>query len=257
MITEDDFWRAVRATPDDDTPRLAYADWLDEQPGTAECRRCGGAGTVSHWYGDNIAVPVDCVDVDCGDCSGTGRVPGTRASRAELIRVQCELARQQQAAWWDEWKAGRLTSQDPAIEHGGNLAALRKRERELLDRHVPSPCGLPSSYVAWERGFVARYEGVAEPWVRTADALLAEHPVREAVLTTWPHLEWQDDPATRTHRYRLPGRAVIHAVTDRELASVQVGAMSDFRRQRVESLLAEEWPGVRFTLPATAVRPVA
>src|SRR4051794_586533 len=41
-------WAAIRANPDDDTPRLVYADWLQE-------------------HGDE--------------------------DRAELIRVQCELAR--------------------------------------------------------------------------------------------------------------------------------------------------------------------
>ncbi|MBX9623425.1 MAG: TIGR02996 domain-containing protein [Gemmataceae bacterium] len=29
-MTDDDFLRAVAASPDDDTPRLVYADWLDE-----------------------------------------------------------------------------------------------------------------------------------------------------------------------------------------------------------------------------------
>jgi uncharacterized protein (TIGR02996 family) len=37
-MTRDDFLRAVLAAPDDDTPRLAFADWLDEhgEPERAE-----------------------------------------------------------------------------------------------------------------------------------------------------------------------------------------------------------------------------
>jgi len=40
MPTDDQraLWRAIRANPDDDTPRLVYADWLDEhnEPARAE-----------------------------------------------------------------------------------------------------------------------------------------------------------------------------------------------------------------------------
>ncbi len=51
MTAEDAFLAAIRAAPDDDTPRLVFADWLEEH----------------------------------GDAAASGR--------AELIRVQCELAR--------------------------------------------------------------------------------------------------------------------------------------------------------------------
>ena len=36
MPTELDFIRAINADPDDDSPRLIFADWLDEQ---GECER--------------------------------------------------------------------------------------------------------------------------------------------------------------------------------------------------------------------------
>ena len=35
MSDRDALLAAIRENPDDDTPRLAYADWLDEQGGTS------------------------------------------------------------------------------------------------------------------------------------------------------------------------------------------------------------------------------
>jgi uncharacterized protein (TIGR02996 family) len=67
------FLQAIRDAPDDDTPRLVFADWLDE-------------------HGDRSAV-----------------------ARAELFRVQCELAR-----WVPELDRRRQ---------------LQQREAELLHRH--------------------------------------------------------------------------------------------------------------------------
>src|SRR5262249_46477877 len=62
--------RAIREAPDDDEPRLVYADWLDDH---------------------------------------------NEPPRAELIRVQCELAR---------------------VGLGLRAAQLRQREQELLDQHA-------------------------------------------------------------------------------------------------------------------------
>lgn len=59
--------RAVAANPDEDTPRLIYADWLDEHVG-------GATGHQVEWAGQlHLAA-------------------GANRARAEFIRVQCELA---------------------------------------------------------------------------------------------------------------------------------------------------------------------
>jgi uncharacterized protein (TIGR02996 family) len=73
---------AVLASPGDDTPRLVYADWLDEhgRPERAEvvCPGCEGTGAKGCGCGGT-----DC-GIGCPDCggefqrrgkSGTGRVP--------------------------------------------------------------------------------------------------------------------------------------------------------------------------------------
>ncbi len=84
------FLAAIRAAPDDDAPRLIYADWLDE-------------------HGE--------------------------PERAELIRVQCELARRESAE-------------------------LRKREAELLAEHrvaFAGPLAAPGLGFRFERGFVVGF----------------------------------------------------------------------------------------------------
>ena len=89
MTDEAALMRAVLDHPHDDLPRLAYADWLEENAETAACGRCGGDRERS-WqepvYGGFVTV-------SCPSCGGTGYVADARAERAEFIRVQCELAR--------------------------------------------------------------------------------------------------------------------------------------------------------------------
>jgi uncharacterized protein (TIGR02996 family) len=147
--------RAVLDAPDDDVPRLVYADWLDE-------------------HGDEAA-----------------------RARANLIRVQCSLA--------------RLTDSAPERE------ALERRERELLAGHAAAwLAGLPTwavprgqlkwaagkegrdveehRWARFRRGFL---DGVCAPSARElhrhADALWAAEPVTDVYigdpdgLTQWRH----------------------------------------------------------------------
>lgn len=113
-MSDDAFHAAIRANPVDDTPRLVYADWLDEQAERVPCGDCSGSGRkpkavrrVCAWCrGTGTArtgPPRTCrqckgagtkptggaVASDCGTCSGVGRVSDGRAERAEFIRLQC------------------------------------------------------------------------------------------------------------------------------------------------------------------------
>jgi uncharacterized protein (TIGR02996 family) len=85
--------RAIAAHPDEDQPRLEFADWLDEQePVRAKCPRCEG---------EKVAfAPLGLFEVDksgwiaCPTCHGSGTVTDdTDRKWAELIRVQYELER--------------------------------------------------------------------------------------------------------------------------------------------------------------------
>lgn len=162
---DDDF-----AARDDDTPRLLYADRLDELTGTVVCPQC--EGKKDYWVGLGCA--------QCARCDGVGRVPDGLAARAEFIRVQCEIH-------WREaggWKGGSL---DPAAR----LDALRQREDELLssdtgwalvdgfhtttrpDSHLFGTGSANGRYGAglWRRGFVERVECTAAHWLAHADSL--------------------------------------------------------------------------------------
>jgi uncharacterized protein (TIGR02996 family) len=119
---DDAFLQSIRDNPDDDTPRLVYADWLDEQG---------------------------------------------EADRAELIRVQCELARQ--------------TNQS---EH---QQRLRLREQELL-AHAFSlwsrwqrlfyPPGL-----RFQRGFVEELSCTVGTFCLEGGPVCRYQPIRKVIFT--------------------------------------------------------------------------
>src|SRR5207244_2243076 len=78
-----------------------YADWLDGIAGTVPCGNCEGCGFTHDGAGGNRGPCPDCGGqwepkedhTDRGWSPGSGRVPDSRAARAEFIRLQCELAR--------------------------------------------------------------------------------------------------------------------------------------------------------------------
>lgn len=97
---------AIAAEPDDDTRRLAYADWLDEReprevpclhcsgpPDALRCRRCHGLvkDPREHDSGEDYDATWFCNRTDrCAVCDGTGVVADTEdRDRARVIRACC------------------------------------------------------------------------------------------------------------------------------------------------------------------------
>lgn len=85
---------AIVAFPDEDDPRLRYADYLDGlDTVSVPCPKCKGSGGITEqgyreFSGEYLKFR------KCPVCNGTGRVPDTAArDRAEFIRVQVELVR--------------------------------------------------------------------------------------------------------------------------------------------------------------------
>lgn len=155
MSHPDPFLSAILASPNDDAPRLLYADWLEEQ-GEGErsefirvqvaLAKHEPGSAADHW-GDNIY----------GLHRGTAPLTG---ECKECVGIQ----------------------------------ALRRRERELLDA-APKPClfsGFPVAFTSagglWRsgRGFPEFIVCTAAAWLAHADALTAAAPIREVRLTTWP-----------------------------------------------------------------------
>jgi uncharacterized protein (TIGR02996 family) len=120
-VTVDTLLAAIDARPWDDTPRLAYADWLDETAGEVACAHCGGGGR-QRWKNPSGQGRRSVVKSGrCTFCCGSGRVPDGRRDRAEFIRVQCEL--------------GRLEGADVRRDHSphrAQLHGLRRRADRLL-----------------------------------------------------------------------------------------------------------------------------
>lgn len=141
--TEAEFLATIAAAPDDTDARLVFADYLDEHADElppVKCPACdaawleqiGRAQTYDrdsqHW-------------VDCPTCKGAGTVRDTsRSERAELIRVQCELARDYPAVNYDSIKTG-LT--DGGKRRHPSFSFLAARESHLLPRVRARPGAEP------------------------------------------------------------------------------------------------------------------
>ena len=79
---------AVVANPNEDTPRLVYADWLQEQESVrVACPKCVSKTFVSNSQQRRA-------QFNCKVCQGSGTILDTsNADRAEFIRVQCQVTR--------------------------------------------------------------------------------------------------------------------------------------------------------------------
>lgn len=171
------FLAAIIAEPENDLPRLIYADYLDERgeseraefirvqcelarlPGCSSCDVSPGirryATTDGNWIED-----------DCNVCGGTG-----------------------------------LNESDHAI-------ALRRRERELLTpvnaafwaANLPCP-GCEEHGTVWHRGFVSEITCPWSDWQRLASAIMAATPLRKVRWISTIPPEYQ----TCTHYDEYPG----------------------------------------------------
>lgn len=138
---------AIAANPNEDMPRLMYADWLDyEGNERVKCKSCASTGKHHHKtvLGDETVI-LQKTSMDCSACQGAGTtdiIDTSRSDRAELIRVQCELSRN-----W-EMKGSTFGT----IGGGKKLAQLRSRESTILAAH---PEWFPKCPMCKGHGFIA------------------------------------------------------------------------------------------------------
>lgn len=137
---------AIVEQPNDDTPRLIFADWLDEQPTVYDpCPNCGG-GRPGEW--------VYALESKrrCTKCKGNGTVSDTSdRERAAFIRYQIELAGMDAAG------VGKGTSL-----FAKRYRELRRREQLLLAQMQARSCLNRKCYECGGVGFI---DGAAKPWM--------------------------------------------------------------------------------------------
>lgn len=143
---------AVRAHPHDDTPRLVYADWLEE-------------------YGDQPA-RAEFIRVQCELASDPGRKECRCGACDEGNGVVC-FVRQCERRLWDshakQW-FGDIGEATNVMLHNHHECAVH--------------AGLGSRYdTVVRRGFVDEVRCDLAAFLRVAPALFAEHPVTEVRLT--------------------------------------------------------------------------
>lgn len=98
MTDRDALYATILDRPEDDTPRLVLADWLDDNPGDVECPACRGKRYCPRCSGEGcspygVAANGPCLTDRCATCQSTGYVSNGNAQWAEFIRTQVELAR--------------------------------------------------------------------------------------------------------------------------------------------------------------------
>ncbi|VTT98929.1 Repeat-companion domain protein OS=Isosphaera pallida (strain ATCC 43644 / DSM 9630 / IS1B) GN=Isop_0537 PE=4 SV=1 [Gemmataceae bacterium] len=181
------FVEAIRRAPDDDTPRLVVADWLDER--------------------------------------GEGE-------RAELIRVQCEIARAKVGCTCGACRPNGQHTNGPcaAASVYWNGRRATHRERELLGGPNPRPVDEDVS-VVMVRGFAESISLPASAWLKTGDHLIRRDPFRSVELTTWPE----------------GSVTLIRGQRSWKIPPVLGGHVLDCWRA--------EWPGIEFKLPPHTVAP--
>jgi uncharacterized protein (TIGR02996 family) len=157
--------RAVCRTPDDDLPRLVYADWLADNARSYPCPACGPR-SIGFWMAGDV----------CARCCGTRTVPDNRPARAEFIR-------------------GHVTKGSDFVYPftpdllGVNLYNLFKG----TVAHMTTAAGWvvragfgPAGYSATmdvARGFIGVISLPLAGFVDTAPALFAAHPITTVTLT--------------------------------------------------------------------------
>jgi uncharacterized protein (TIGR02996 family) len=178
--------RTIIANPDEDTPRLVYADWLEERAGTVECDACNGVGQRDIRGYIEFSGGFDKVG-RCGVCKGSGRVSNGFRERAEFIRVQCRIAEINREAMSEE------DCEHPACEICKERRQLLLRESVILKGDSDSggwiDWGQPAipllrltqpyqEVIAFSRGFIDTVSCTLADWLANGKVICREHPVR-------------------------------------------------------------------------------
>jgi uncharacterized protein (TIGR02996 family) len=209
---------AIRQNPDDDTPRLVYADWLQEhdQPERAEFIRlqCEKFRLLV----TNSTATESEASVNVGYYYAPRWVRQSDLAKYKSLRDREQtLARNHCRSW----------------EESDELYTLRLAGKSAMVR-VPLPLDWQ-----WERGFIEEVKGTVVNWLVYGDKFANRHPVRRVYLTTRPS-EFEQLTIGRLDADRVYYRVAGRVVDVPQDASVN-------------EILAARWKGVAFEFTASAM----
>lgn len=205
---------AILAQPDDDTVRLAYADWLDEHGQDARAEFIRVQVELSRMVDEKMALDgmrAMPVTHDLSQATFMGQAISDEF-RASIGRCTAFRLRE-----WELWSAHRYSWVDGFLGDGWKTCGLDQIEFENTVRVEFTCRGTRTSPMELvpRRGFIESVTCTATDWFIHADSIRAQHPIRSVTLTTW--------------FVSFNGRAIL---------CDQWG-----------SALARRFPGIRFELP--------
>jgi uncharacterized protein (TIGR02996 family) len=273
LTDADAFIRAIIAEPDDDVPRLVYADWLDERGDPrgefirVQCALASWPPCLRSHFRDEFEGGM------CLECQGLTN---------PLRRRERELLDE----FWAKWchQTFDHIAPDVGVSSGGDNLRIR-----LYDRK-PRQDEIGEFEATFTRGFVGSVTLSWTDFQTHADALLSSAPIRRVnrpracgacggrrmrlpptphglpclkcrgtgrvdhwvgdgrvVLTTWPDVATHRDEANGRTAFRLaPNGKKVLTMRDDEAAYAGPGWSAEMMGQ----LLVAEYPGVDFGLPA-------
>ena len=176
---------AVCADPDDDTRRLAFADWCDEngQPERAEFVRL--QIELHHWRPTGLCVNSSKPHYKYKPGKPCGLFRDNPAHNCQCRRDA--LAARERA----------LLVNFPAAPYWDVPASLTDTHPGRMGAQGASPLtychgyGVREVRLLWHRGFVVQVECEASDWIHHGKRFAGRHPVKAAVVTAWRGREQQ------------------------------------------------------------------
>lgn len=210
--TADDraFLEAICRDPADDTPRLVYADWLDDHAGTETCVECRGAGRDYRIVNPGCDTERDYDNGPCRQCGDSGSRPNGFRERAEFIRSQ-------------------IATRSPIYAFRGGVT------HSIRERNGWFPGTFEAGRAFWfttSRGFIDGVECPAADW-----------------LTHSPAVAWRPGQTDRcVHCPDIPGKEHQNYPGGWERCEPCEGTGRVFRplpptAQPIEEVTLTEWPG--------------
>lgn len=286
MDSHTPFLAAIRAAPDDDAPRLVYADWLTENgeeergelirvqcrlaelpepPTRLLCRELRRTDRPDDWKTVARRMPIEpsfLATIPLDTSSYRPRVGDVvdleqvfNWGTGEMLKVPDVRI----VGLWEHAYVNAPAVLEVEVEktepygHRDEHARLTTRAVELLNCHaafwgaeLPTPALPQHGHVAWRRGFVDSITCAASDWLAHGDSILERHPVRR--------VRWTTVPCITSDAGLFSKRLIWFDGRERVLDRLVVRDVDELRKYspivaHVLALARHYWPTVAFELP--------